>query len=100
MNMRRVESLLVLMLALLPATLLGQNGSMRARVADASGAPLARATISAQAAGLRGTSDEQGRSEICGFAAGTYTLRVRLLGCVPQSGTVSAGRSPVTRDCR
>src|SRR3989454_3411159 len=98
MNMRRVESLLVLMLALLPATLLGQNGSIRGRVADASGAPLARATISAEAAGLRATSDEQGRYEIRGVAAGTYTLRVRLLGYVPQSVKVTVGQSPVTQD--
>src|SRR5438445_1348093 len=98
MNMRRVESLLVLMLALLPATLLGQNGSIRGRWADASGAPLARATISAEAAGLRATSDEQGRYEIRGVAAGTYTLRVRLLGYVPQSVKVTVGQSPVTQD--
>ena len=86
------------MLALLPATLLGQNGSIRGRVADASGAPLARATISAEAAGLRATSDEQGRYEIRGVAAGTYTLRVRLLGYVPQSVKVTVGQSPVTQD--
>src|SRR5437879_13922883 len=98
MNMRRVESLLVLMLALLPATLLGQNGSIRGRVADASGAPLARATISAEAAGLRATSDEQGRYEIRGVAAGTYTLRVRLPGRGPHSVKVTIGQPPVTQD--
>ena len=53
MTMRRIESLLVAVLALFPATLMGQNGSIRGRVADAAGAPLARATISAEAAGLR-----------------------------------------------
>src|SRR5438876_6840475 len=96
--MRRIESLLLAVLALLPATLLGQNGSIRGRVEDASGAPLARATISAEAAGLRATSDEQGRYEIRGVAAGTYTLRVRLLGYVPQSVKVTVGQSPVTQD--
>src|SRR3989449_6458217 len=98
MNMRRVESLLVLMLALLPATLLGQNGSIRGRVADASGAPLAGAAVAAEAAGLRATSDEQGRYEIRGVAAGTYTLRVRLLGYVPQSVKVTVGQSALTQD--
>src|SRR5438876_6205455 len=96
--MRRIESLLLAVLALVPATLLGQNGSIRGRVADAAGAPLARATISAEAAGLRSTSDEQGRYEIRGVAAGTYTLRVRLLGYVPQSVKVTVGQSAVTQD--
>jgi len=86
------------MLPLLPATLLGQNGSVRGRVADASGTPLARATISAEAAGLRATSDDQGRYEIRGVSAGTYTLRVRLLGYVPQSVKVTVGQSAVTQD--
>ena len=98
MTMRRIESLLVAVLALFPATLLGQNGSIRGRVADAAGAPLARATISAEAAGLRATSDEQGRYEIRGVAAGTYTLRIRLLGYVPQSVKVTVGQSAVTQD--
>src|SRR5438876_766081 len=57
-----------------------------------------RATIAAEAAGLRATSDEQGRYEIRGVAAGTYTLRVRLLGYVPQSVKVTVGQSPVTQD--
>src|SRR5216684_2485113 len=98
MTMRRVESVLVAAMLCLPATLLGQNGSIRGRVADAAGAPLARATISAEAAGLRATSDEQGRYEIRGVAAGTYTLRVRLLGYVPQSLKVTVGQSAVTQD--
>src|SRR6266853_5507917 len=97
MIMRRVGKLLAI-LALLPATLLGQNGSIRGRVADASGAPLARATISAEGSGLRATSDEQGRYEIRGISAGTYTVRVRLLGYVPQSARVTLGQAAVTQD--
>src|SRR2546428_12456624 len=100
MNMRRVESLLVAVLSVLPSVALAQGGSIRGRVTDATGAPLPRATISAEAAGLRATSDEQGRYEIRGVAAGTYTLRVRLLGYVPQSVKLTGGQSAVTQDFR
>jgi len=87
-------------LSILPGLTLAQNGSIRGRVTDATGAPLSRATISAEAAGLRATSDEQGRYEIRGVAAGTYTVRVRLLGYVPQSVKVTVGQSAVTQDFR
>src|SRR5947207_1173946 len=97
--MRRVESLLAV-LSILPGLALAQNGSIRGRVTDATGAPLSRATISAEAAGVRATSDEQGRYEIRGVAAGTYTVRVRLLGYVPQSVKVTVGKSAVTQDFR
>ncbi len=97
--MRRVESLLAV-LSILPGLALAQNGSIRGRVTDATGAPLSRATISAEAAGLRATSDEQGRYEIRGVAAGTYTVRVRLLGYVPQSVKVTVGQNAVTQDFR
>src|SRR3989454_1287388 len=98
MNMRRVESLLVAVLSVLPSVALAQGGSIRGRVVDATNAPLPRATISAEAVGLRATSDEQGRYEIRGVSAGTYTLRVRLLGYVPQSVKVTVGQAPVTQD--
>src|SRR5881396_1262885 len=97
--MRRVESLLAV-LSILPGLALAQNGSIRGRVTDATGAPLSRATISAEAAGVRATSDEQGRYEIRGVAAGTYTVLVRLLGYVPQSVKVTVGQSAVTQDFR
>ena len=65
--MRRVESLLVAVLSVLPSVALAQ-GAIRGRVADAAGAPLTRATITADAPGLRATSDDQGRYEIRGVA--------------------------------
>src|SRR6266700_2355721 len=95
--MRRVESLLAV-LSILPGLALAQNGSIRGRVTDATGAPLPRATISAEAAGLRATSDDQGRYEIRGVSAGTYTVRVRLLGYVPQSARVTVAQGAVTQD--
>src|SRR5436190_23417413 len=97
MNMRRVESLLGLMVAFVPAVALAQ-GSISGRVSDAAGAPLARAMVAAEGSGLSATTNDQGRYEIRGVSAGTYTLRVRLLGYVPQSVKVTVGQAPVVRD--
>src|SRR6266566_2752836 len=97
MIMRRVEKTLAV-LCVVPAVLLAQNGAIRGRIADAAGAPLARATISAEGSGLHATSDEQGRYEIRSLSAGTYTVRVRLLGYVPQSARVTVGQVAVTQD--
>ena len=95
--MRRVENLLAA-LSVLPAFLLAQGGSIRGRVADAAGAALPRASVSAEGSGLRATTDDQGRYEIRGVSAGTYTVRVRLLGYVQQSARVTVGQGPVTQD--
>ncbi|MFN2570240.1 MAG: TonB-dependent receptor domain-containing protein [Gemmatimonadales bacterium] len=95
--MRRVETLLA-GLVLVPSLLLAQSGSIRGRVADAAGAPLARAQVSAEGSGFRTTTDEQGRYEIRGVSAGVYTMRVRLLGYVQQAVRVTVGPGPVTQD--
>ena len=94
--MRRGDCLLAVWLVL-PSLLLGQ-GSIRGRVTDAAGAPLGRALVSAEGTGRRATSDDQGRYEIRDLSAGTYTVRVRLLGYVPQSVRVTVGGAPVTQD--
>src|ERR1043165_2479196 len=97
MIMRRAETLLAV-LCMVPTFALAQGGSIRGRVADAAGAPLARASISAEGSGLRATSDDQGRYEIRSLSAGTYTVRVRLLGYVPQSARVTVGQGATTQD--
>ena len=97
--MRRGASLLAAMLVV-PSVLFAQGGSIRGRVTDAAGGPLARASISAEGSGLRAESDEQGRYEIRDLSAGTYTVRVRILGYVPQSARVTVGSGPVTQDFR
>ncbi len=90
--MRRAEILLTtLLVALVPVAVAAQGGTIRGRVADAAGAPLARALVSAEGAGVRASSDEQGRYELRGVPAGAYTLRVRLLGYVPQTARVTVG---------
>src|ERR1044072_8710795 len=97
MIMRRAETLLAV-LCMVPTFALAQGGSIRGRVADAAGAPLARASSSAEGSGLRATSDDQGRYEIRSLSAGTYTVRVRLLGYVPQSARVTVGQGATTQD--
>ena len=72
--MRRVGKLLA-GLSFLPAVLLAQNGVVRGRIADAAGAPLPRAIVSAEGSGLHATSDDQGRYEIRGLSSGAYLLR-------------------------
>ncbi len=95
----RAAVTLLAVLSVLPSLLPAQGGgSIRGRVADARGAPLARAMISAEGSGLRATSDEQGRYEIRGVSAGAYDVRVRLLGYVAQTARVTVGAGPVTQD--
>ena len=87
--MRRGDWLLTtLFLVLAPAVLFAQGGTIRGLVADPAGAPLARAQVTVEGTGLRATSDERGQYDIRGVGAGTYTVRVRLLGYVPQSARV------------
>lgn len=97
--MRRAESLLTFLLlaAVLPSTLLAQ-GSIRGRVTDAGGAPLARVLVTTDATGLRATTDDQGQYEIRGVPSGVYMVRARLLGYVPQTSRVSVDQTAVTQD--
>jgi len=80
-------------------SLAAQGGTIIGRVTDSAGAPLQHASVMLDGTALRGTSGAQGRYELRGVGAGTYTLRVRLLGYVAQSVavTVAAGAT-VTRD--
>jgi len=88
--MRRAETLIAAVLLACGSTALAaQGGSIRGRVADPAGAPLPRAQVSVEGTGLRATSDDQGRYDIRDVGAGTYTVRVRLLGYVPQSARVA-----------
>ncbi len=83
--MRRVLGLLagvVLTLPAAPRSAAAQGGTIRGRVADAAGVPLARAFITVEPTPLRAVTDAAGRYELPGVPAGTYTLRVRLLGYV------------------
>jgi iron complex outermembrane receptor protein len=86
-------------MSLLPSFALAQGGgSIRGRVTDAAGAPLARASVTADAPGLRATTDDQGRYEIRGVAPGVYLLRARTLGYQPKTARVSVEQVAVTQD--
>src|SRR5438067_10022608 len=94
----------VLLSLLAPATRLaaqggggGGGGTIRGHVADSAGTALARVAVSVDAIGARTTTDVQGNYEIRGVPAGTYTVRVRLLGYVPQSVQVTVGDVQPTR---
>jgi iron complex outermembrane receptor protein len=90
--MRRTEIIVIAAMLVAGSTgLAAQGGSIRGRVADPAGAPLARVQVTVEGAGLRATSDEQGRYDLRGVGAGTYTVRARLLGYVPQSARVVVG---------
>src|SRR6266576_3862950 len=81
MNMRAASFLAGL--CILPSVVLAQSGTVRGRVTDAAGAPLAHASISAEGSGL---------------GAGVYTLRVRLLGYQPRTARVVLDQGAVTQD--
>ena len=70
--MRRAEILFTTVLLLCgPVVLAAQGGSIRGRVADPAGTPLARAQVTVEGTGLRATSDERGQYDIRGVGAGT-----------------------------
>lgn len=83
--MRRLLGLVVCVVSMVAAPLrsaAAQGGTIRGRVADATGAPLSGALITVEPTLLRAVADQAGRYEVRGVPAGTYTLRVRLLGYV------------------
>src|SRR6059036_1301008 len=85
--------------ALLPPSsrLAAQGGTVRGRVTDSTGAPLARVGVSMEAIGAHATSDEQGSYEIRGVPAGTHSVRARLLGYVAQVARVTVSEGEPTR---
>src|SRR2546422_5334542 len=83
---------------LLPSSpLSAQGGTVRGRVTDSTGAPLARVVVSIEAIGAHATSDEQGSYEIRGVPAGTHSVRARLLGYVAQVARVTVSEGEPTR---
>ncbi|MGH7538638.1 MAG: TonB-dependent receptor, partial [Gemmatimonadales bacterium] len=90
---------LTLLLVAPASSLAAQGGMIRGRVADSTGAPLPNASLTLDGTNARATSGAQGEFALRGVPAGTFTLRVRLLGYVPQTTpvTVDAGAT-VTRD--
>ena len=79
--------------------LAAQGGIIRGHVADSTGAPLARVSVSVAAIGVGATTDAKGDYEIRGVPAGTHTVRARLIGYVPQTVQVMVSeQAPARQD--
>jgi len=88
------------MLALLavlvfPAAASAQNGTIRGRVADSTGAPIGQALVVADPGGFRATSRDNGDYAISRIPAGVYTLRVRRLGYMTPAADVTVAGGQV-----
>lgn len=83
----------VLSVALSVRPLAAQGGVIRGRTADSAGTAVTRAAVTVDGTALRALSDDQGNYRLAGVGAGTWTVRVRLVGWVLQTArvTVSAG---------
>jgi iron complex outermembrane recepter protein len=95
---RLVRSFALLLSATLIATpLAAQAGTLQGTVSDSSGTTLPNASVSIEGAGLRGTTGANGGYEIRGVPAGTYTVRVRLIGYQAASQAVTITAHETTR---
>jgi iron complex outermembrane receptor protein len=84
-----VFALLVLSLLLIPKAAAAQGGTIRGKVADSTGAPIAQAVIVLDPGGLRATSRDNGDYVISRVPSGSYTVRARRLGYTTPSASVS-----------
>jgi iron complex outermembrane receptor protein len=93
----RVWFALVTLLSATSLPLAAQSGSIRGQVSDSSGERLANATVLVEGTRLRATSNSQGVYDVRGVPAGTYNVRVRLIGhvAVVERVTVGAGQAVV-----
>ena len=71
-----------------PLAAAGQGGTVRGRVVDSTGVPVAAAVIVLDPGGRRAVSRDNGEYVISPVPPGTYTVRVRRLGYVAPSATV------------
>jgi iron complex outermembrane receptor protein len=91
---------LLLFAALLtPNTTTAQGGTIRGRVADSTGAAIGNAVVVLEPGGMRATTRDNGEYAITRVPSGTYTLRVRRLGYVAPTGSITiAEGQTVVRD--
>src|SRR5438309_9799593 len=71
-----------------PAGLAAQGATVRGRVADKAGAPLAHAEVSIDGTVLRASTSATGAYTITGVPSGTRAVRARLLGYVQTTAQV------------
>jgi len=94
-----VRTIAVSVLALWPAALAAQSGTLRGSVTDSAGSPLSNATVMVEGTGLRTTTGGAGSYEIRGVPAGSHRVRARSIGhqLAEAEVTVTAGET-VERD--
>ena len=81
MLLRPVRLSVYLALTLVFATrLAAQAGTLQGSVTDSGGTTLPNASVTVEGTGLRATTGANGGYEVRGIPAGTYTVRVRLIG--------------------
>jgi iron complex outermembrane receptor protein len=89
-------ALLAAALAFVPVAA-AQSGVLQGTVSDSGGATLPNASVSVEGTGLRVVTGANGGYEVRGVPAGTYTVRVRLIGYQATSTSVSIAAGDVTR---
>jgi len=92
-----VFALLVLSLLLIPKAAAAQGGTIRGKVADSTGVPIAQAVIVLDPGGLRATSRDNGDYVISRVPSGSYTVRARRLGYTTPSASVSVAEGQTVR---
>lgn len=96
--MRRAAGLIALLTLLsVPLTAYAQGGSVGGRITDAAGSPVAEVLVSLDPGGWRTRSSDQGAYTIARVPAGTYTMRVRILGYVAPAVQVRITDGQVAR---
>ena len=92
-----VLALPVLALFFTPKTTAAQGGTIRGRIADSTGVPIAQAVIVLDPGGLRATSRDNGDYVISRVPSGSYTVRVRRLGYVTPAANVTIAEGQTVR---
>ena len=88
-----------LALAAMHTTAQAQAGAVRGRVADSAGVAIAGAIVTVDGTQVRAQTGAAGTYQLIGVPAGSRTVRVRVIGFVPASATVTvAAAGTVTQD--
>ena len=85
------RSLVVLAALAFGAVAHAQSGTVRGKIADSAGAPIAGAVVTVDNTTLRATTTADGRYAIRGVPAGDHTLRVRMIRYTPMTKKVTVG---------
>ncbi len=92
-----VLALPVLALFFAPKTTAAHGGTIRGRIADSTGVPIAQAVIVLDPGSLRATSRDNGDYVISRVPSGSYTMRVRRLGYVTPAANVTVAEGETVR---